>query len=101
MEITTASVAALVPIFQLLGKIIEYLTELEKNSKRHAQVIAELNGAVTRLKKMVKAEIEARKKEEERSVTDRALTHKLIYGAAALACSPWIYIGLHLAGIVR
>ena len=101
MEITTASVAALVPIFQLLGKIIEYLTELQKNSKRHAQVIAELNGAVTRLKKMVEEEIDTRKKEEERSVADRTVTRKLIYGAAALACSPWIYIGLHLAGIVR
>jgi hypothetical protein len=101
MEITTASVAALVPIFQLLGKIIEYLTELQKNSKRHTQVIAELNGAVTRLKKTVEEEIEARKKEEERSVADRALTRKLIYGAATLACSPWIYIALHLAGIVR
>ena len=101
MEITTASVAALVPIFQLLGKIIEYLTELQKNSKRHAQVIAELNAAVTRLKKMVEEEIEARKKEEERSVADKALTRKLICGAGALACSRWIYIGLHLAGIVR
>ena len=101
MEITTASVAALLPIFQLLGKIVEYLTELQKNSKRHAQVIAELNAAVARLKKMIEEEIEARKKQEAQATVQRALTLKLICGVAVLACTPWIYIGLHLTGLVR
>jgi hypothetical protein len=49
---------------------------------------------------MVEEGIEARKKEEEHSVADRTLTRKLICGAAALAGNPWIYIGLHRAGIV-
>jgi hypothetical protein len=53
------------------------------------------------LKKMLEEEIAARKKEQELSAVDRALTRKLVYGTAALACSPWIYIGLHMAGLVR
>jgi hypothetical protein len=101
MEITSVSLTALVPVFQLLGNILEYLTELQRNSKKHTQIIGELNATVTRLKKLMEGEIEARKKEEERSAANRAFTRKLVYGAAALACTPWIYIALHLAGWVR
>ena len=101
MIITGASIAPFVPILQLLGKIISYLTELQKNSKKHSAALAEIHVALTQLKKMLEDEVEARKKEQDLSATDRALTRKLVYGAGVLACSPWIYIGFHLAGLVR
>jgi hypothetical protein len=101
MEITTASVAAFVPIFQLLGRIIGYLTELQKHSKKHAQVIAELKAALGELREKIEEEIELRKNAEERTTAERAFTRKWIYGAVGLASTAWIYIGLHLAGMVR
>ena len=101
MLITAASVAPFVPFIQLLGKIIDYITELQKNSKKHSAALAEIKTALAQLKKMLEEEIAARKKEQELSAADRALTRKLVYGTAALACSPWIYIGLHVAGLVR
>jgi len=101
MEITSVSLTAFVPVIQLLGKIIEYLTELQRNSEKHTAIIGELNATVTRLKKLIEEEIEARKKEEERSSADRAFTRNPVHSAAALACTPWIYIALHLAGWVR
>jgi hypothetical protein len=88
-------------IIQLLGKIIEYLTQLQKNSKKHSEALAEIKTALAQLKKMLEEEIEARKKEQERSAADRGLTRKLVYGTGALACSSWIYIVLHVAGLVR
>jgi len=101
MPITVASIAPFVLIMQLLGKIIEYITELQKNSRKHNQALAEIKAALAHLKKMLEEEIEARKKEQALSASDRALTRKLVYGAGALACSSWIYIGLHLAGLIR
>jgi ferric-dicitrate binding protein FerR (iron transport regulator) len=101
MVITAASIAPFVPIIQLLGKIIGYLTELQKNSKKHSEALAEIKNALAQMKKMLEEEIEARKKEQELSAADRALTRKLLYWVVGLACSPWIYIGLHVAGFAR
>jgi ferric-dicitrate binding protein FerR (iron transport regulator) len=101
MAVTVASIAPFVPIIQLLGKIIEYLTELQKNSKKHSEALAEIKTALAQLKKMLEEEIEARKREQELSAADRHFTRKLVYGAVGLACSPWVYIVLHLAGLVR
>jgi ferric-dicitrate binding protein FerR (iron transport regulator) len=101
MEITTASVAACVPIVRLLGSIIQYLIELEKHSKKHAQVLADLKAALGELREKMEHEIELRKKAEERMTAERAFTRRWIYGAAGLAASAWIYIGMHLAGMVR
>ena len=101
MVITAASIAPFVPIIHLLSKIIGYLTEIQKNSKRQTVALAEIKTALAQLKTMLEEEIEARKKEQESATADRALTRKLVYGASALASSPWIYIGLHMAGLVR
>jgi hypothetical protein len=62
MAVTVASIAPFVPIIQLLGKIIEYLTELQKNSKKHSEALAEIKTALAQLKKMLEEEIEARKR---------------------------------------
>ena len=97
----SAVVSQVVPILQLLGKIIEYLTELQKNSKKHSATLAELKAQMVQLKKMIEEEIEARKKEHELAAADRIFVRKLLYGVAIVACSPWIYIGLHIAGWIR
>ena len=101
MPITVASIAPFVPIMQLLGKIIEYITELQKNSRKHNQALAEIKAALAHVKKMLEEETEAKKREQALSASDRALTRKLVYGAGAFDCSSWIYIGLHLAGLIR
>lgn len=101
IPIPVASIAPFVPIMQLLAKIIEYITELQKNSRKHNQALAEIKAALAHLKKMLEEEIEARKKEQSLSASDRALTRKPGVGAGVLACSSWIYIGLHLAGLIR
>jgi hypothetical protein len=67
----------------------------------HSQACAEIKTTLAQLKKMLEEEIEARKKEQESSAADRALTRELAYGAGALACSAWIYIGLQVVGFVR
>ena len=93
--------ARIAPILQLLGKIIEYLTELQKNSKKHGAALAELKTQMVQLRKMIEEEIEVRKKEQELAASDRIFVRRLTYGLAILACSPWIYTGLHLAGLIR
>jgi hypothetical protein len=80
-------IAQVAPILQLLGKIIEYLTELQKNSKKHSAALAEIKAQMVQLQDTIAA--------------GNKELRKLIYGIAVVACSPWIYIGLHLAGLIR
>jgi hypothetical protein len=94
-------IAQVVPILQLLSKIIEYLTELQKNSKKHSATLAELKVQMVQLKKTIEQEIDARNKEQELAAADRIFIRKLLCGVGILACSPWIYIGLHLGGWIR